>query len=82
MDLDIWDLMRSLISIRNLCLSVVWAGCGSKYMQLKDMFLKEIGIRAQTLLTIMGSILSQHNWRDLYDNLRENLHFDTGKVVI
>ena len=36
--------------------------CGSKKGHQIDMRLKELGLRAQNLLTILGSV-SQHNWR-------------------
>ena len=45
---------------------VIW--CGSKNGYQKDMSLKEIGLRAQNMITILGSI-SQHNWGYLYEHL-------------
>ena len=36
----------------------VWAVCGSKNRHQKDMWFKEIGLRAQNLLTVLGSIVN------------------------
>ena len=44
---------------------VVWCGYKNKYE--KDICLKEIGLHAQNMITILS--LSQHDWGDLYDHL-------------
>jgi len=45
---------------------VVWSGPKNKYQ--KEMCLKEIGQRAQNMMTILDSI-SQHNRGNLHDHL-------------
>ena len=60
----------------------VWvAGCASKNGYQKDMCLKEIGLRAENMSTIIGSTYyDQHKWEggDPYDYLTKHgiLHSD------
>jgi hypothetical protein len=42
--------------------------CGCKNGHQKDMFLKEIGLRAQNTLTVLGSIVNIIG-EDIYDHL-------------
>ena len=58
----------------------VWLGRGSKNKHQKDMWFKEIGLRAQNMLTILSEIvniiLGGGHVCPLYEH--ENLHFDNA----
>jgi hypothetical protein len=59
-------LVKFLIMTPTLESYVIWSGSKNGYQ--KDMCSKEIGLRAQSMITSLGAI-SQHNWGYLYDHL-------------
>ena len=76
-DLDSWkDFLEAKVDVPNSVVYLnqtsifewymVW--CGFKNGYQNDMCLKEIGIHAQNMITILGSIV-RHNWVDPYDYL-------------
>ena len=65
----------NLVTYLNRTLIFELVRCGSKNGHQNNICLKNIGLCAQNLLTILGSF--EHHWRDFYDCIRkkECLHF-------
>ena len=53
--------------------------CGSESWDKEDMFSKEIELRVEIMLTILGSMV-KHGWGDLYDHLMSWRIFSLIKV--
>jgi hypothetical protein len=58
----------------------IWVVCGSKNRHQKDMWFKEIGLRTQILLIVLGSMVNV-TVREGEESIlpfteHENLHFD------